>query len=48
LARHVSINSVAEVFCAVVMALAAVALVGSGVIPIRFAQLLRGRGDPVR
>jgi MFS family permease len=49
LARHVSINSVAEVFCAVVMALAAVALVGSGVsmryaIPMRYAQLLRGRG----
>jgi MFS family permease len=44
LARHVSIIVTAEYFCAVVMALAAVALLGGfHALPMRFAQLLRGR-----
>jgi hypothetical protein len=42
LARHVSIIVTAQYFCAVVMALAAVALLG-GFFSMRFAQLLRGR-----
>jgi len=42
LARHVSMIATAEYFCAVVMALAAAPIL------MRFAQLLRGRGDLVR
>jgi predicted MFS family arabinose efflux permease len=45
IAQHVSIITTAEYFCAVVMALAAAALVGA---VRRYAQDLRGRGDPVR
>jgi MFS family permease len=46
LAGHANIITVAEYFCAGVMVLAA-AVLAAGV-PMRFAQLLRGRSDPVR
>jgi MFS family permease len=53
LARHVNIIAVAQYFCAVIMALAAVALAGTifsrrYAISRRYAPKLRGRGDPVR
>jgi MFS family permease len=47
LARHVNIIAVAQYFCAVIMALAAVACLGA-TISRRYAPKLRGRGDPVR
>jgi MFS family permease len=45
LAGHANIITTAEYFCGGVMALAALVLVTAF---MRFAQLLRGRGDPVR